>query len=186
MSAVVNGSGANLQEITAMADHRRTAFVTSAAFAVATLTLVASAGAQPSDQRGPGWGPGMMMGPGMMDRGMMGRMCGPSAAGFAEWRINRLEEMIKPTDAQKAKFDEFKAASNKAADIMRAACPTSIPLTMTGRMEAMEKRTEAMLQSIKTLRPALDAFYATLNDEQKAQLDRGTGRHRFWRWRNRW
>jgi hypothetical protein len=170
-----------------MARYRRVAFVASAALAVATLTLVASAGAQPSGRDGPGWGPGMMMGPGMMDRGMMGRMCGPSAAGFAEWRISRIEEIIKPTDAQKAKFDEFKAASNKAADIMRAACPTSIPLTMTGRMEAMEKRTEAMLQSIKTVRPALDAFYATLNDEQKAQLDRGTGRrHRFWRWRDRW
>jgi hypothetical protein len=166
---------------------RRTAFAAATALAVATLTLAATAGAQPSGSGGPGWGPGMMMGPGMMDRGMMNRMCGPSAAGFAEWRINRIEEIIKPTDAQKAKFEEFKTASNKAAEIMRAACPTSMPLTMPGRMEAMEKRTEAMLQSIKTVRPALDAFYATLSDEQKAQLDRGSGRrHRYWRWRDRW
>ena len=167
--------------------YRHTALAASAILAAATLSLVTIAGAQPSGRDGHGWGPGMMMGPGMMDRGMMGRMCGPSAAGFAEWHISRIEEAIKPTDAQKAKFDEFKAASNKAAEIMRAACPTSIPLTMTGRMEAMEKRTEAMLQSIKTLRPALDAFYATLSDEQKARLDRGAGhRHRFWRWRDRW
>lgn len=163
----------------------RIALIASTAFALATL--VATAQAQPGGPGGPGMmGSGMMMGPGMMDRGMMGRMCGPRAAGFAEWRISRLEEIIKPTDAQKAKFEEFKTASNKAVEIMRAACPTSIPLTTTGRMELMEKRTEAMLQAIKTVRPAMDAFYATLNDEQKAQLDSGAGRHRFWRWRDRW
>ena len=40
---------------------------------------------------------------------------------------------------------------------------------MVGRMEAMEKRLDAMSQAIKTVRPALEAFYATLSDEQKAQ-----------------
>ena len=159
---------------------RRTGLIASAAFALATLTLVASADAQPSGGGGPGWGPGMM------DRGMMNRMCGPSAAGFAEWRMGRLEELIKPTEAQKAKFDEFKAASAKATEIMRAACPTEIPLTMPGRMAMMEKRSEATLQAIKTVRPALDALYATLNDEQKAGIDSSSGRHRFWRWRRHW
>jgi hypothetical protein len=160
--------------------HRRTAFIASAAFALASLSLVASADAQPSGGGGPGWGPGTW------SRGMMGRMCGPSAAGFAEWRMSRLEEVLKPTDAQKAKFDEFKAASAKATEIMRGACPTEIPLTMPGRMAMMEKRSEAMLQAIKTVRPALDALYATLNDEQKAGIDSGSRRHRFWRWRHHW
>jgi hypothetical protein len=44
-----------------------------------------------------------------------------------------------------------------------------------------------MSQAIKTVRPALEAFYATLSDEQKAQLNSDRGRHgRFWRWRDRW
>ena len=72
----------------------------------------------------------------MMDRQLFGRMCGPRTAGFAEWRLDRLERVIKPTDAQRAKFDEFKAASNKAAEAMRAACPTDVPTTMVGRMES--------------------------------------------------
>jgi len=158
----------------------RTAFIASTAFALATLSLIASADAQSMGGGGPGWGPGMW------SRGMYGRMCGPSAAGFAEWRMGRLEELIKPTEAQKAKFDEFKAASAKATEIMRAACPTEIPLTMPGRMATMEKRSEAMLQAIKTVRPALDALYATLNDEQKAEIDSSSGRHRYWRWRRHW
>ena len=52
---------------------------------------------------------------------------------------------------------------------------------MVGRMEAMEKRLDAMLQAVKAVRPALDAFYATLSDQQKADLDAGS---RFGRWRD--
>jgi len=124
----------------------------------------------------------MMMGPGMMGRGMHGRMCSPRAAGFAQWRIDRLEQAIKLTEAQRAKFDELKAAAAKSAELMRTACPSDTPITATGRMAAMEKRMDTMLQAIKTMRPALDAFYAVLSDEQKARFDSNSGRGRFWRW----
>ena len=155
---------------------------------LAILSLTAVAQAQPTDRgRGDRDGREYMMGPGMMDRQQFGRMCNPRSAGFAEWRLDRLERVVKPTDAQRDKFDEFKAASNKAAETMRAACPTDVPATMVGRMEAMEKRLDAMSQAIKTVRPVLEAFYATLSDEQKAQLNSDRGRHgRFWRWRDRW
>jgi hypothetical protein len=83
---------------------------------VSVLTLAANA--QPY---GPGgmMGPGMMMGPGIAGPGAFGRMCGPGATGFSEWRINRLEQVLKLTDAQRPKFEEFKAASVKAAEGMR-------------------------------------------------------------------
>src|SRR5512141_170473 len=160
-----------------MAANRQITLIASTAFALAAL--VATVDAQP-------YGRGTMMGPGMMDRGGFGRMCSPAAAGFAEWRIDRLEQVIKPTDAQRAKFDELKTASSKAADLVRNACPTDFPKTVVGRMEVMEKHADARLQAIKTVRPAMEAFYATLSDEQKARLDSNTGRGRFWRWRDRW
>jgi LTXXQ motif family protein len=162
----------------AMTLSHRVRLIPATAFALALSGFATTTQAQPS---GMGMGSDMMMGPGMMSRGMMGRMCGPEAAGFAEWRIKRIEEVIKPTDAQKSKLEDLKTASNKAAELMRAACPTSLPLTTPGRMEAMEKRMDAMLQAVKTVWPAMDAFYATLNDEQKKQLDSRPGRHRFWR-----
>jgi LTXXQ motif family protein len=152
-----------------------------AAIALASLNLTIAAEAQPF---GPG-GPGHMMGPGMMDRQLFGRTCGPRSAGFAQWRLDRIERVIKPTEAQRAKFDEFKAASNKAAEAMRAACPTDVPTTIVGRMEAMEKRLDTMLQAVKTVRPTLEAFYATLSDEQKDNLN-SSGGGRFWHWRDRW
>ena len=133
-------------------------------------------------------GPGMMSGQGMMGSWTMGRrgfagMCNPGSSGFAEWRADRIADLVKPTDAQRARFDEFKAASIKSAEITRDACQTDVPATIVGRTEAMEKRMETMLQAVRTLRPALEAFYATLSDEQKARLDSNVGRGRSWRWR---
>ena len=55
------------------------------------------------------------------------------------------------------------------------------------RRELMEKRLETMLAAMKTVRPAFDAFYATLSAEQKAKLDQAGPRRwgwRHWGWRN--
>lgn len=163
----------------------RSLHVTAASAAFALVTLAGSAQAQPGPGagRGQGWG---WMGPGMMDTRSFGRMCSPASAGFAEWQMNRVEQLIKLTDAQRAKFDEYKAAATKAATDMRSSCPTNFPATMTDRIQVMEKRTEAMLQAIKSVRPTLEAFYATLTDEQKKRLDSMGGPGQFWRWRNNW
>jgi hypothetical protein len=37
-------------------------------------------------------------------------------------------------------------------------------------MEVQERRLSAMLEAVRTVQPALDNFYATLSDEQKARL----------------
>ena len=162
-----------------------------AAVALVGAAILAAATAQPY---GPGagmMGPGMMSGQGMMGSWMMGRrgsagMCNPAAAGFAEWRTDRIADLVKPTDAQRGKFDDFKAASIKSAGMMRDACQSEIPATILARTEAMEKRMDTMLQAIRVMRPALQAFYATLSDEQKARLDSNVGRGRYWRWRDHW
>jgi len=166
---------------------RRSSFVASAAFVLATMTLTAVAAAQPGE---PGWGPlmkgpGMMMGPGAMGPATYGRICSPGAAGFAKWDIGRIERMIKLTEAQRAKLGELKAASDKALDTLRTACPAKFPAKNVDRMATMESRLEAMLAAVKTVRPALAAFYATLTDEQKARLDRSAASGRLWSWRDR-
>ena len=160
--------------------------------ALAALITAATAGATRAQSpvseardSGAGWGaPGhsMMMGPGMMDRSELDRVCRPGAAGFAEWRIDLLDELLKPTDAQKLKFDEFKTASSNAGETIRSACPGEIPNSMIGHMQAMEKLTDAKSHAIKAILPALEAFYATLSPVQKAALNSKEGRSRFWRW----
>lgn len=155
----------------------------------------AASGPTPGSGPGPGyggrgWGPGMMMGPGMMGwggRGGMGGfagMCDPRGAGMAEWRMDRIARLINPNDAQRKALDDLRTASTKAAETIAAACPRDFPASASARMELMEKRLEAMLAAVKTVRPAFDAFYATLNDEQKARINSGGPRHWGWRgWR---
>jgi hypothetical protein len=145
---------------------------------IALLALAsAPAGAQPA---GPGWGPGMMMGPGMMGWGIMGRtMCSPRSAGLAEWRAESVERALRPTAAQRPALDALKEASKKAAETISAACPQELPASPVGRLELMEKRLTAMLEAVKTVRPSFEAFYASLTDEQKARLPGP----RRWGWR---
>ena len=142
--------------------------------------MASMAAAQPSRERGPG----TMMGPGMMGWRSMGRdICDPRGAGLAEWRISRLERAVQPTEAQRPVLDQLKAASKKASEIISAACPRELSQSPVARLEAMEKRLEAMLEAVKTVRPAFNSFYASLTDEQKVRLAEAGPRE--WGWR-RW
>jgi hypothetical protein len=65
----------------------------------------------------------------------------------------------------------LKDASVKAAEGLKANCPTYQTLTPTGRVEAMERRLDATLTAVKTVQPALAKFYNALSDEQKARFN---------------
>jgi LTXXQ motif family protein len=147
--------------------------------ALAFLAFISASplAAQPAGPSGFG-----MMGPGMMGWPSMGRaLCDPRAAGLAEWRIETIERQVQPTDAQRPLLDQLKAASTKAAETIAAACPRELPNSPVGRLEVMEKRLTAMLEGVKTVRPAFEAFYASLSDDQKARLARVGPRR--WGWR---
>ena len=161
--------------------------LTAVALVLTSAVAIAQPGPRTSWFDGPGWGPGMMMGPGMMGAGGFNFMCNPRAAGFAEWRIARIEAAVRPTEAQRGALNELRTASAKAAETISAACTSDFPTKSTERLEAMEKRVEAMLQAIKTVRPAFDGFYASLDDQQKARLDDIGPRRWGWRgWRWGW
>jgi hypothetical protein len=63
----------------------------------------------------------------------------------------------------------MKDASVKAAEQLNTGCPAY--QTLTGRIEAMEKRLDAAFGAVKTMRPALTKFYDSLSDEQKARFN---------------
>src|SRR6516164_7936053 len=72
---------------------------------------------------------------------------------------------------KRAVLDELKDATAKALDILKAACPTALPGTPTGRIEAMRQRLDAMLQAVRTVLRAMEKFYQSLDDEQKARFN---------------
>jgi len=121
--------------------------------------------------RGPMMGrEGMMGRGGMMQPFGMGHFCGPNGGRMGEFMIGRIERVTQPTPEQRAGFDRLKEAIAKAGETMRGACITERPVTPTGRLAAAEKRLAAMLDAVRTVRPALDAYYNSLTDEQKARL----------------
>jgi hypothetical protein len=46
-----------------------------------------------------------------------------------------------------------------------------MPATPVERIDAVEMRLDAMIQTAKDVRPALSAFYATLSNDQKARFN---------------
>src|SRR6516164_3739998 len=98
-------------------------------------------------------------------------VCRSNASDLPDWPIDRISEIVQPTDAQRPALEGLRAASSKAIDILKAGCPTDLPSTPTGRLAAMESRLQVMLQAVQTVRPPLDRFYQSLTDEQKARFN---------------
>jgi hypothetical protein len=55
--------------------------------------------------------------------------------------------------------------------MLKAACRTDEAMTPPARLTAIGKRLDTMLQAVKSVRTALENFYTTLSDEQKAQFE---------------
>jgi len=99
------------------------------------------------------------------------KACGGEKQGLTNLPIERIEDAVQPTQAQQGALDRLGRATAKAVEFLAAACPDFIPLTPVGRLEAMEKRLEAMVRAGKTVQPALEEFYASLSHEQKARFN---------------
>ncbi len=104
------------------------------------------------------------------DDDQLAQMCGADSGDIAGLPIDKIQQAISPDDAQRAALDELGNASVKAAQTIRAACPTTLPLTAPARLAAMEQRIEAMKSAIGIIQPAMEKFYGLLNDDQKAKL----------------
>jgi hypothetical protein len=97
--------------------------------------------------------------------------CGDPKPSLTNLPIERIQATIRPTGDQQAALDRLRDATEKGVAALQAACPDEVPQTPVGRLEAMEKRLEAMIQSAKLVQPALEEFYASLNNEQKARFN---------------
>jgi hypothetical protein len=98
-------------------------------------------------------------------------VCSDDAAHLTDWPLERISEVVQPTTAQRPALDELRAASAKAIDMLKSGCPKDLPSIPTGRLAAMESRLQVMLAAVQTVRPALERFYQSLSDEQKARFN---------------
>jgi hypothetical protein len=97
--------------------------------------------------------------------------CGDPKSSLTQLPIERIEAVIHPAGKQKEALDRLSDVTKKAVAGLQAACPDEVPLTPVGRLDAMEKRLKAMLEAADWVKDALDEFYATLGNEQKARFN---------------
>jgi hypothetical protein len=109
--------------------------------------------------------------------GSLAQSCGAAQPGVTDWPTAEIDARVHPTEQQRASLAALQDAAAKAADTLKASCPSTEPITPPARLEAIANRLDAMLQAVKTVHAALDDFYGRLNDEQKAQFEAiGPGR----------
>jgi len=101
----------------------------------------------------------------------LSQICGAAALKPVNVPTDRIAKTLSPTDAQRTALDNLNEATQKAAEFLKANCPSDQAFTPPGRISAMEHRLQAMQAAIKTVQPALENFYNLLTDEQKARFN---------------
>jgi hypothetical protein len=104
--------------------------------------------------------------------------CGMAQPGLTQWPNAEIERRVHPNEAQRASLAALQDTAAKAADMLKASCQPDGAVTPPARLAAIGKRLDTMLEAVKTVRSALNEFYATLTDEQKAQFE-SIGRQRI-------
>jgi LTXXQ motif family protein len=90
-------------------------------------------------------------------------LCSRREESFTQLPVQRIEQVIMPTQQQQDAFDKLKAASTEAANQLQASCPAELPQAPIDRFDAVGKRLDAMTGAVKTVRPALADFYSSFN-----------------------
>src|SRR5712664_3147390 len=97
--------------------------------------------------------------------------CGAAQSAALQWPADEIEARLHPNDTQRAALKMLQDANAMAADILNAECQPEDATTPPARLDAVDGRLVAMLQAVNRVSAALEGFYATLSDEQKAQFE---------------
>jgi hypothetical protein len=92
-------------------------------------------------------------------------------ASVMAWPTDQIDHVVRPNDTQRDKLEALQSATGHAADMIKASCPSEVPSTPPGRLQAIGQRLEAMLHAVETVQPALADFYNALGDDQKARFN---------------
>lgn len=97
--------------------------------------------------------------------------CGAAQPAALQWPAEEIEARLHPNDTQRAALKVLQDANARAVDILTAECQPTDTTTPPARLDAVDGRLAAMQQAVYLVSAALEGFYATLNDEQKAQFE---------------
>src|SRR6266849_1629312 len=97
--------------------------------------------------------------------------CGAAQSAALQWPADEIEARLHPNDTQRAALKMLQDANARAVDILSAGCQPKDAITPPARLDAVDGRLEAMQRAVHLVSAALEGFYTTLSDEQKAQFE---------------
>lgn len=119
-----------------------------------------------------------MMGHGKMRRGRMAHHGGMEA--MVEGRLAYLKSALNISADQKEAWGKYAEAVRERMETVRSMRQGMMETMQSGtaieRMDARISGMEAMLEAMKAVKPATEALYAALSDEQKKTADELIGR----------
>jgi hypothetical protein len=98
---------------------------------------------------------------------------GEAFAEFQNWPYEAISQIASPDDAQRSTLEALRASTTAAAERLSADCPQDEPAPSGERLVAAEQAIDTVTSSYAAVEPPLRAFFAALDDEQKARLLRG-------------
>jgi LTXXQ motif family protein len=101
--------------------------------------------------------------------------CGPPMSPFAEWPAAEIEQRVRPADGQRQALEMLRMTTLGMTQFLMASCPSETPRSPLARVDAAEKRLDALLYAARVVAPAVNGFYLALADEQKTAF-RSLGR----------
>jgi LTXXQ motif family protein len=99
------------------------------------------------------------------------QLCSHPDQGITAWPFADVARTIQPTAEQRDLLEQLKRAAAQASDVLKKSCSDQYPLTPPGRLQTMIDRISATLAAVRIVRPALEAFYSSLSDEQQARFN---------------
>lgn len=84
--------------------------------------------------------------------------------------VGHIGEEIAPTADQEPLLQKLGGAIGAASGYLAKSCPTEIPAQPVARLQLMKSQIEELTMAINIVRPPLQDFQQSLNDEQKARF----------------
>lgn len=97
--------------------------------------------------------------------------CAGFAPGVSDLPLPQLEKIIDGNEEQRAALNDLKEATLKAADALKQSCASEAPLTPVSRLDAMQRRLQAIGEANDAVKGPLVRLYSLLSDAQKQQLE---------------
>jgi hypothetical protein len=96
--------------------------------------------------------------------------CGGSLVAI-DRSIEQIDQSVQLTEAQRDGLGDVRQGLGKAASDLEAHCPTAMPPTALGRLEALQARLDSTWRAALSIQVTLADFETKLSDEQKARFD---------------